>query len=199
MEFISMLAAFRAVVDVPGMDSRAKFTELAFWLDGPAATIVASAAQCAGSDPEDIDTAYAKAISELENLFGQNSDAAIPLLREVANGKAIAANDYSAHLQLYADLVRVDATARNIGRKDELHKRDVIAEILTNRVAHLDSDFWTKDDKLYRKENRRANFDDFLQIVLTKLNILKRSRMFVSPPKQAKVAATVAQQQQKQQ
>ena len=105
-----------------------KLMELGHWFDGPAAEIIE-----AYSSMPDPDSAYGTALSRLNNLFGQNSDAAMPLLKQVSTGKLI---DKNEHLQLYVDIEKVRATAAKLGRSSELDKRDVISDILKHRLPH---------------------------------------------------------------
>ena len=103
VQFLGMMANFHALVDVPGMDSRSKINELSHWFVGPAGTVINAHATM-----KDADTAYATILSLLDNLLGQNSDAAMPLLKQVSMGKKIEKGDYEAHLQLFADITQSD-------------------------------------------------------------------------------------------
>lgn len=127
------------------VDSHMKLTELGHWFDGPAGEIIEAYATMPDSD-----LAYGTALSRLNNLFGQNSNVAIPLLKQVSSGSSMDKNDYYAHLQLFANI----------------------------ELPHLHDEFWKKDDKLNKKHDRRANFDDFCDILLTRVNILNWSRVF---------------------
>ena len=97
-EFRHTMTRFEMAVSNVGMDSRMKLLEMQHWFEGYPAKIVAAyvTERCA-------DTGYAKAMSELHQIFGGTSDSVIPLIEQLVAGKQIGKNDLEAHLQFLSE------------------------------------------------------------------------------------------------
>ncbi|MEL6805886.1 MAG: hypothetical protein AAFO91_19135, partial [Bacteroidota bacterium] len=101
LAFRATLQHFQSAVNIPGLSSKVKITELSHWFGGVAGELIAS-----HSIYEDADIAYANLISELGFIYGGNTESMAPIINELKAGKLVAKNDHKAHLQFYSELVR---------------------------------------------------------------------------------------------
>ena len=177
LEYRNVMARFDMAVKSPGMDSRMKLLEMMHWFAGNAGDVV----DCYAAS-RDSDLAYATVRSELDSLYGATSDSVVPLIRQLASGKAISEFDHDGHLTLYTRLIFAEATAREVGQMDQLNRRDNIADIAENRVKHIAKKVWELDAKLKRKHGRHINFADFKGIVHEWVGILSTRKTLMAPP-----------------
>ena len=175
-EYRNINARFENAVNTEGMTPQMKLLEMPHWFAGTAGRLV----ECymANRDPED---AYAKARSQLDDLFGATCDSVTPLVRQMATGKPIAENDYEAHCVLFTDCVAAEATATEIGQLLQLDRRDVIADIAANRVRHIAKRLWEKDEDLKEKEGRPVKFSDFKRLLQRQISMISSQRTLVTP------------------
>ena len=177
LEYRNVMARFDMAVKSPGMDSRMKLLEMMHWFAGNAGDVV----DCYAAS-RDSDLAYATVRSELDSLYGATSDSVVPLIRQLASGKAISEFDHDGHLTLYTKLIFAEATAREVGQMDQLNRRDNIADIAENRVKHIAKKVWELDAKLKRKHGRHIDFADFKGIVHEWVGILSTRKTLMAPP-----------------
>ena len=111
IDFGNIIDRYEMAVENVGMDSRMKLLEMQHWFEGYPAKIVAAyvTEKCA-------DTGYAKALSELQQIFGGTSDSVIPLIEQLVAGKQVGENDLDAHLQFLSELLVVDATTQQMDK-----------------------------------------------------------------------------------
>ena len=130
-------------IDTEGMEPRMKVLELLHGFDGHTGEVV----ECYASY-QDADMGYMLARSQLDALFGANCDSVVPLIRQISNGKQIAEQDYDGHMSLFTNLIKAEATAKQINQEEQLNPRDYIGEIAEGRVRHIAKDMWKKDPSL---------------------------------------------------
>ena len=68
-------------------------------------------------------------------------------VRQLAQGKAIGETDLESHLYFFAKLLSAETMANQQGQRDQLDKRDIIAEIAENRVKHICKKMMEEDVK----------------------------------------------------
>ena len=194
MEFRSALARFYLAVDAEGMDARRKLNELAQWFGGSAGEIIA-----AHVTHQDAETAYPTCLSRVEQLYGGNADSIVPLTRQLAQGKAIGENDLESHLFFFAKLLSMETVANQQGQRDQLNKRDIIAEIAENRVKHICKKMMEEDVR--RQEMCYGGGIDFevLKRLVNSHILLLQTKKTLLPSANIKVSAIAANQQQQQQ
>ena len=194
MEFRSALARFYLAVDAEGMDARRKLNELAQWFGGSAGEIVA-----AYVPQQDAETAYPTCLSRLEQLYGGNADSIVPLTKQLAQGKAIGENDLECHLFFFAKLLSAETVAIQQGQRDQLDKRDVVAEIAENRVKHLCKKMMEEDVR--RQEMCYGGGIDFevLKRLVNSHILLLQTKKTLLPSSNIKLSSIAANQQQQQQ
>ena len=100
----------------------------------------------------------------------------VTLVRQIATGKPIGEYDLDGHLGLFTKILKAEAMAAEIGQMDQLHRRDVIAEIAEGRVRHIAKELWEKDADLKYEENRCINFSDFKRLLHRWISILTTRR-----------------------
>ena len=159
LEFANVMAKFDLATNNPALDSRTKLLELEHYLDGPPATIVN-----AYISHEDADEAYAKARSEIEFLHGKSSDSMAPLLERMAKGKQLGMHDLEGHIRLYADLRNAYTIAANSGRESDF-SFETIRKLVRNRLDHLSTAYFTKDQKHVTKHQRHLHFEELLTFI----------------------------------
>ena len=194
MEFRWALARFYLAVDAEGMDARRKLNELAQWFGGSAGEIIA-----AYVPQHDAKTAYPTCLSRLEQLYGGNADSIVLLTRQLTQGKAIGENDLEGHLFFFAKLLSAETVADQQGQRDQLDKRDVIAEIAENRVKHICKKMMEEDVK--RQEMCYGSGIDFevLKSLVNSHILLLQTKRTLLPSANIKVSATAANPHQQQQ
>ena len=170
-----MIARFEQADNNPGMSARGRLLELSFWFGGHAGEVV----ECYAAH-RDANVAYATR-SQLDSLFGATCDSVVPLVRQIASDRPIGEYDLDGHLGLFTKMIKAEAMAAEIGQMDQLHRRDVIAEIAEERVKHIAKELWERDADLKYEENRCINFSDFKKLLYKWINILTTRRRFACP------------------
>ena len=184
MEFRNTLSRFYLAVDNVGMNARMKLNEMGHWFGGSAAEFV----ECHVSNP-DAEMGYAQAISQLESLFGGNCDSALPLVKQLSQGKAIGENDLDGHLQLLSKLWMAESVAQRLGQRDQLDRRESIAEIAEARVRHIAKEIWKEDARRQIASlGRGMDFDTLKAMVKMHITILQNKRTLL-PINQVKVSS----------
>ena len=92
-------------------------------------------------------------------------------------------------MSLFTNLIKAEATAKQINQEEQLNPRDYIGEIAEGRVRHIAKDMWKKDASLQRTEGRKITFADFKGMVQEWIGIVSTKRTLMAPPA-VKVAAT---------
>ena len=138
-----MIARYEQAVNNPGMSARGKLLELSFWFGGHAGEMV----DCYAAH-RDADVAYPTARSPLDLLFDATCDSVVPFVRQIASGRPIGEYDLDGHLGLFTKIIKAEAMAEEIGQMDQLHRRDVIAEIAEGRMKHIAKELWEKNADL---------------------------------------------------
>ena len=179
-----LMKKFDMVANTKGMDARAKMLELSNWLDGPAKLIVD--AETIGDNPEE---AYERAREELDILFGRNDDATTTLLRTIESGKELPVNDRDAHVEFYARLLALRATAIAAQSEGEFDRQDILRKVLDKKVPHLKEKFWKKDEKARSRGERRPAFPDLMELIRFRANMLNAAGNQTSKDSTTKVAA----------
>ena len=175
---------FDMVANTKGMDARAKMLELSNWLDGPAKLIVD--AETIGDNPEE---AYERAREELDILFGRNDDATTTLLRTIESGKELPVNDRDAHLEFYARLRALRATAIAAQSEGEFDRQDILRKVLDKKIPHLKEKFWKQDEKARSRGERRLAFLDLMELVRFRANMLNAAGNQTTKDPTTKIAA----------
>ena len=191
-DFRCHLANFRNVVDIPGLTSKSKMSELSHWFEGSCANLIASRAS-----RTDIDSAYEEALEELSFFFGGATESITAIVKSLISGKQIPENDYKAHLDFYADLIKAESQAQNLGQLQQLDQSDTLAEIIENRLVYLAPRWWRSNmnrRELGYQEHGLYNLKKNLQDIIYMLG----SRMAIAAPP-AKINATSGWSQQQQQ
>ena len=167
------------------------------WFEGyPARIILAYVTEpCA-------DTGYAKARSQLQEIFGGTSDSVIPLMEQLTSGKQIGKNDLEAHLSFLSDLLVADATSQQMGQRGNLDNRDRIAKIIESRLKYYAEKYYELDIDLRLELPKGFDFNKLRETVNKQIKILQQRQLMTGgqPQQQVKVNSTAtAPQQQKQQ
>ena len=179
-----LMNKFDMVANTRGMDARAKMLELSNWLDGSAKLIVD--AETIGDDPEE---AYERARTELDILFGRNDDATTTLLRMIESGKELPANDRDAHVDFYAQLLSLRATAIAAKSQGEFDRQDILRKIVDKKLPHLKEKFWKKDEKARARGEKRPSFPDLMELVRFRANMLNAAGNQSTKDSTTKIAA----------
>ena len=197
-EFRHTMTRFQMAVENVGMDSRMKLLEMQHWFEGYPAKIVAAyvTERCA-------DTGYAKAMSELHQIFGGTADSVIPLIEQLVAGKQIGENDLEAHLQFLSELLVVDATTQQMDKRGKLDESDRLARIVDARLKYYAKTYYSLDFDLRRESAEGFDFDRLKDVVKRQIGILQQTNIMRGNQQQLKVNSTATapqqQQQQKQQ
>ena len=152
-----------------------KLIELKSHFGGLAETIIDSYIAC-----PDAGDGYQRARSEIAFLFGGSSNSILPALREIIDGPPVLENDAEAHLQLYAELVKVQSLAAVTSQQQQLNHSDNLAEIVESRLAYAAKDWWQKDLRRQEEEGLRNSFFDLKKLMQDAIHIL-RSRQNFAP------------------
>ena len=190
IEFKNTMYRFDLATNLPGMDSRTKLNELVHWFDGNPGEIIS----CFAINP-DADMGFSLALSYLDSLFGSTSDSLIPLIRQLTAGNRIGEMDYDGHITLFTKMIQAETMAASIGQFSQLDRREVIAEIVENRLQHFIKDFWKQDRDLRRFQSRSMAFSDLKLMIQDWISTLS-SRRATLPPKTVKAAIIGAKPQQ---
>ena len=140
MEYKAVIHRFELAVNHPGMDSRAKLTELQFWFSGQASRII----DCYMTLP-DSDIAYATARSHLDQTFGSTVDSLTPLIDQLLAGNQIGEWDLEAHIAFSIDILQAEVMPYNIGRFTQLDTRENIFKIVNKRLHYMEKEMLLKD------------------------------------------------------
>ena len=184
MEFRNKIIQFDAAVNIPGMTNSLKLMELRHHFSGLAETIIDAHMACPDAGDE-----YQKARSEISFLFGGSSNSILPAIREIIDGPQVIESDAEAHLQLYAELVKVESLAAVTSQQQQLNHSDNLAEIVENRLAYSAKDWWLKDLRRQEEEGLRNSFFDLKKLMQDAIHIL-RSRQNFAPQNINLISAT---------
>ena len=183
-------------VDNVGMDSRMKLLEMQHWFEGYPARIIAAyvTEPCA-------DTGYAKARSQLQEIFGGSSDSIIPLMEQLVSGKQIGKNDLDAHLSFLSDLLVAEATTQQMGQCGNLDNRDRIAKIIETRFKYYADKYYELDINLRMESPQGFDFNKLRDTVNKQIRILQQKQLMTGSQQQQqlKVNSTATAPQQNQQ
>ena len=157
------------------MSDALKLMELKHHFSGIAETIIDAHIACPDAGDE-----YQKARSEIAFLFGGSSNSILPAIREIIDGPQVLENDTKAHLQLYAELVKLQSLADVTLQQSQLNHADNLAEIVENRLAYTANEWWQKDLRRQEDEGRRNSFVDLKKLMQDAIYIL-RSRQNFAP------------------
>ena len=175
MDFRNKIIRFDAAVNIPGMTDSLKLLELKAHFGGLAETIIDAHIACPDAGDE-----YRRARSEIAFLFGGSSNSILPALKEIIDGPQVMESDAEAHLQFYAELVKVESLAAVTSQQQQLNHSDNLAEIVENRLAYSAKDWWLKDLRRQEEEGLRNSFFHLKKLMQDAIHIL-RSRQNFAP------------------
>ena len=175
MEFRNRIIRFDAAVNIPGMTDALRLMELKHHFSGIAESIIDAHIACPDAGDE-----YQKARSEIAFLFGGSSNSILPAIREIIDGPQVLENDVKAHLQLYAELVKLQSLAVVTSQQSQLNHADNLAEIVESRLAYTANEWWQKDLRRQEEEGLRNSFVDLKKLMQDAIHIL-RSRQNFAP------------------
>ena len=175
MEFRNKIIQFDAAVNIPGMTNSLKLMELRHHFSGLAETIIDAHMACPDAGDE-----YQKARSEISFLFGGSSNSILPAIRGIIDGPQVIESDAEAHLQLYAELVKLQSLAAVTSQQQQLNHSDNLAEIVENRLVYSAKDWWLKDLRRQEEEGLRNSFFHLKKLMQDAIHIL-RSRQNFAP------------------
>ena len=81
--------------------------------------------------------------------------------------------DHDAHVDTFAELCSIEATATAAGIRQELDRTEVLRPILEVRLPHMEEKFWEKNEKRKSKRRPLLNFQDLLDRVQQRIGTLK--------------------------
>ena len=148
MEYRALIHRFELAVNQPGMDSRAKLTEMQFWFSGQAARIIDCYMSLSNSE-----VAYKTARAHLDQTFGSTVDSLTPLIERITSGNQIGEWDLGAHVTFSIDLLEAEVLAHNIGRFDQLDTRENIFKIVNGRLQYMKREFLLRDGEMHPESN----------------------------------------------
>ena len=157
------------------MSDALKLHELKFHFGGLAEAIIDAHIAC-----PDAGDSYRRARAEIAFLFGGSSNSILPALREIIDGPQVIESDAEAHLQLYAELVKVESLAAVTSQQQQLNHSDNLAEIVENRLAYSAKEWWQSDLRRQEEEGLRNSFFDLKKLMQDAIHIL-RSRQNFAP------------------
>ena len=175
MDFRNKIIRFDAAVNIPGMTDSLKLLELKAHFGGLAETIIDAHIACPDAGNE-----YQRARSEIAFLFGGSSNSILPALKEIIDGPQVMESDAEAHLQFYAELVKVESLAAVTSQQQQLNHSDNLAEIVENRLAYSAKEWWQSDLRRQEEEGLRNSFFDLKKLMQDAIHIL-RSRQNFTP------------------
>merc|ERR1712055_360197 len=121
---------------------------------------------------------YQKARSEISILFGGSSNSILPAIREINDGPQVIESDAEAHLQLYAELIKVESLAAVTSQQQQLNHSDNLAEIVENRLAYSAMEWWQKDLRRQEEQGLRNSFFDLKKLMQDAIHILRCRQNF---------------------
>ena len=174
MDFRNKIIRFDAAVNIPGMSDSLKLLELRAHFGGLAETIIDAHIAC-----PDAGDGYQRARSEIAFLFGGSSNSILPEIREIIDGPQVPEGDAEAHLQLYAELIKVESLATVTSQQQQLNHSDNLAEIVENRLAYSAMDWWQKDLRRQEELGLRNSFFHLKKLMQDAIHILRSRQNFV--------------------
>ena len=199
VKFAMHMSSFEEATERATISYSDKLSELLFWFDGTAGSII----QQHKRDPRnDARMALAKAISELNSFFKEGQDPISSSLDVICRGRQLSSNDFQGHVDLYSELRQFLVSAQITESTSEFKRREteIVKAIMESRLAHLADDFLRTSQRNLRLCGAASSFSDMMEEVQDWTTILKSRKpdgKQASRPK-ANVAAVTAQQGQKQ-
>ena len=79
-------------------------------------------------------------------------------------GSQINANDRRGHIELYAELRAIHATAKATNEEANFDSNDILRIIIESRLDHMSTRFWKKNGKMQDRYGAQLKFEDLMQI-----------------------------------
>ena len=176
---------FNAVAKDRGANPIDILNELPNWLRGTPKYLVE--AFLGAEDPE-------KAVEEiwrqLEEFYALNVLTAAERIQPLIKKGKIEKDDVDALINLMSDLKKIANEARIAGMEKELDRADIVRDVMLGKVPFMADEFYRKEAKKKKKEPTfRMGFQDVVDAVLERAQILKAQGKTSKPAQVARVAA----------
>ena len=181
----SMFVNFQTNTSDAYLSSADRLQELRHYVSGSALKIVD--AQLQNSDQS---AGLARAMEQIEKLFGSSYDTAFHILKDLKKGGPIGEYEDKKLVDFFAELELAYALAKNAGVEDDFGRPDNIISLINSKVQFMRNPYANLMQRA-KREQRKVTFEDFQDLIFDHTD---RLRLFSTEPsgRPIKVAATSA-------
>ena len=159
--------------------------EFPFWLKGAPEKI--AKAHIGSADPK---KALREIWKQLDLYYASHIQTASERLKPVIAKGRLNKDDMDGLIDFMSEMLAIQTQLRTTGMEKELHRQDMIRDIMNKKLPFMSEDFYKSEIKKQRKDAKfRMNFDDLLQAVSDRIRTMKAQGVAPKKEDQAKIAA----------